>query len=99
MHLMLPTNPYTDDSDEEGEVLIPNPTDIPDLRGASDLTIEHRFRESIRSFQRFICDHYRIDETIVLTKAHLRKGDGVNQTEMVEKESSKSRIFGCRPTN
>ena len=49
--------------------------------------------------QRFICDHYRIDETIVLTNAYLRKSDGIHQTEMVEKESSKSRKFGCRPKN
>ena len=79
-----PQGVYAPDSDEEGELVKPNPMDIEELRGASDLTIEHRFRESIRSFQRFICNHYRIDETIVLTKAHLRKGDGYNQTEMVE---------------
>ena len=82
------------DTDEEGEVVIPNPMDIEELRGASDITIEHRFRESIRSFQRFICNHYRIDETIVLTKAHLKKGDGFNQTEMVEK-----RVFKIEEKN
>ena len=58
------TNPYTGDSDEEGKVIIPNPTDVPDCWGASDVTIEHRFRESIRSFQRFICDHYRRDHCV-----------------------------------
>ena len=87
------------DSDDDGEVLIPDPTDIPDLVGALDVTVEHRYRNSIQSFQRFICDHYRIDETVVLTNAYLRKGDGLRQTEMVEKESSKSRIFGYQPTN
>ena len=59
-----PQGVYANDSDEEGEVVIPNPTDIEEFRGAYDLTIEHRFRESIRSFQIFICNHYRIDETI-----------------------------------
>jgi hypothetical protein len=59
--------------------------DSPDLRDAPSDSQEHRFRESIKSFQRFICDHYRIDETIVLMNAYLSKGDGINQTELVEK--------------
>ena len=59
----------TGDSDEEGEVAIQNPTDIEDLRGASDITIRHRFRKSIRSFQRF-CIVVGVDASIVAKKAN-----------------------------
>ena len=81
-------NPYTGDSDEEGEVVHPNPMDAPDIRDASSETLEHRFR-GLKSYQKFICNHYRIDENIVLTRTYPRKGDGFNQT----------RKFGCRPKN
>ena len=70
------TSPYgvfAPDSEEDGEVTIPNPMEEPDIRDAPLATLEHRFRESLRSYQRFICNHSRIDETIVLTNAHLRK--------------------------
>ena len=65
----------------------------PDIRDASHDTLEHRFRESLKSYQSFICNHYRIDEYIVLTRAHLKKGDGVNQTELVENRVLKIEEF------
>ena len=79
-----PQGIFTGDTDEEG-IVVRNPMEEPDIRDAPLATLEHRFRESLRSYQRFICNHYRIDETIVLTNAHLRKGDSARQTEMVEK--------------
>ena len=76
---------WAPDSEEEGEVAIPNPMEEPDIRDAPFKTLDHRFGESLRSYQRFICNHYRIDETIVLTNAYLRKGSGLNKSELIEK--------------
>ena len=82
----FPQGIYMGDLDEWGEVVETNPMDTSDIRDAPLKTLEHRFRESLRSYQRFISNHYRIDETIVLTNAYLKKGDGIRQTEMVEKK-------------
>ena len=71
------------DSDEESEGVEPNPLDIPDLRDATLQTLEHRHRNSIRAYQRFLAYHYRIDETIELTNAHVRIRRGVNQANLV----------------
>ena len=38
-----PQGVFTDDSDEEGEVFIPNPMDESDIRDAPSDTLEHRF--------------------------------------------------------
>ena len=81
----FPRGTWAPDSEEEGEVITPDPMEAPDIRNATLQSLEHRFRETLRSFQRFICNHYRIDETIELTNAYLRKGSGSSRSELVEK--------------
>ena len=90
---------YRELSGEKCEVSEPNPLDIPNLRNASLNTLEHGHRENIRSFQRFISDHNRVDEAMELTNEYLKAGNDMNQSEMVDKESLTSREFGCRRRN
>ena len=48
------TRPYTVDSDEEGEAKEINPWDILNLWDDSKHTLEHRLRNSISAYQRFL---------------------------------------------
>ena len=71
---------YAGDSDEERAILKPNSLDldIPYLRDASLDTLEHRYRVSIRAYQRFLTHKSRIDETMEISNTH-RRSKGVSK--------------------
>ena len=87
VHRTSSSNRYMGDSDEEGAAVEPDHVGIPDFRDASLNDLENRYRGNILAYQRYLAEYFRINETIEISNAYLRRGNGVNQIEHAPKKS------------